>query len=158
MDFNEAEEQAEYSLIPANTIAKALLKLKCGDDPTNIYVINSRTSDSAWLECEWTILNGSHAGRKVFDKIGLRGHETFIKMGNTRIRAILEAAKNIHPKDTSPEAVKARQIDSFRELDGVQANIKIGIRTDKTGQYSPKNCVALVITPDHIDLDTDIPF
>lgn len=158
MDFNEAEEQAEYSLIPANTIAKASLKLKYGDDTTNPYVINSRTSDATWLDCEWTILEGEHAGRKVFDKIGLSGHEIFVKMGKTRIRAILEATKNISPKDTSPEAVKARQINSFRELDGVRVNIKIGIKTDKTGQYPPRNCVALVIARDQIDLDTDIPF
>jgi hypothetical protein len=158
MDFNEAEEQGEYTLIPANTIAKAALKLKYGEDPTNLYVINSGTSESSWLDCEWTILNGSYAGRKVFDKIGVSGHETFVKMGKTRIRAILEAARNISPKDTSPEAVKARQISSFRELDGLQVNIKIGVRTDKTGQYPPKNCVMLVITPDQLDLDTDIPF
>jgi hypothetical protein len=172
LNFNEAEEQVDYSLIPANTIGKASLKLRYGDDPTDLYIVKSKTSDSAYLDCEWTIIDGPYARRKIFDKIGIIGSEVWLKMGKSRIRAILESAKNISSKDMSEAAVNARKIASFGELNDLEATIKIGIKTDKSSQYAPINCVSLVITPDRLDkdflsskvtsksgfIDDDIPF
>ena len=149
LNFNNAELQNSFELIPANTIAKARLVIKPGNDATDPLITHSKGGDTAYLNCEWIILEGKYAKRKVFDKIGLEGSDKWVNMGKARIRAILESAKGISPKDVSEIAVTARQINSFDELNNLDVVIKIGIEHDKNGQYQDKNRVISIITPDH---------
>lgn len=149
IDFNNAEPQNRFDLIPANTIAKARLVLKAGNDSVDNFVTRSKNGDTAYLNCEFIILEGEHAKRKIFDKIGVEGPDKWVNMGKARIRAILESAKNIQQKDLSETATKARQIDSFEELNNLDVVIKIGIEHDKSGQYQDKNRILSIITPDH---------
>lgn len=150
IDFNNAAEQTNFELIPANTIAKARLVLKAGNDPADQVVTHSKNGDTSYLNCEFIILEGPYARRKIFDKIGLSGNDTWINMGKARIRAILESAKGINPKDMSESAIRGRQINSFEELNNLDIVIKIGIERDKNGQYQDKNRVTSIIRPDHI--------
>lgn len=150
MNFNDADEQASFDLIPANTIAKARLVIKTGNDVIDPLITNSKNSDASYLNCEFIILEGPYAKRKIFDKIGLSGSDTWVNMGKARIRAILESARGINPKDMSEAAIRGRQIDSFQELNNLDVVIKIGIEHDKNGQYQDKNRVTSIITPDHI--------
>jgi hypothetical protein len=149
IDFNDAEPQQEYSLIPANTIAKARLVIKPGNDFSDSHLTRSKNGDSAYLNCEFIILEGQYAKRKVFDKIGIKGSDQWVNMGKSRIRALIESAKNINPKDVSPAAASARNINSYDELNGLDVVIKIGIESDRNGVYPDKNKVASVITPDN---------
>jgi hypothetical protein len=150
MNFNDAERQTEFGLIPANIIAKARLVLKPGNDFSDPYLTRSKNGDSCYLDCEFIILEGQYAKRKIFDKIGVKGADQWVNMGKARIRAILESAKNVNPKDMSDTAMAARQINSFEELNGLEAIIKIGVESDRSGVYQDKNRVASIITPDHI--------
>jgi hypothetical protein len=150
MNFNDAEQQKEYSLIAANTIAKARLVVKPGNDFLDPLLTRSRNGDSCYLDCEFVILEGQYAKRKIFDKIGIKGGDAWVNMGKARIRAILESAKNIDPKDMSEAAMSARKIASFEELNGLDIVIKIGIERDKDGAYHDKNKVASIITPDNV--------
>lgn len=149
MNFNNAEPQNSFDPIPANTIAKARLMIKPGNDPTDLFITRSKGGDTAYLNCEWIILEGKYAKRKIFDKIGLEGSDKWMNMGKTRIRAILESAKGINPKDMSEIAVAARKINSFDELNNLDVVIKIGVERDKSGMYPDKNRVIAIITPDH---------
>jgi hypothetical protein len=108
-------------------------------------------------------MEGQYAKRKIFDKIGISGSDQWINIGKSRIRAILESAKNINPKDMSETAMAARKINSFDELDGLEMLIKIGIEHDRSGVYQDKNRVASIITPDSqiyqtYTVVTDIPW
>lgn len=150
IDFNNAAEQTNFELIPANTIAKTRLVLKAGNDPADPAITHSKNGDTSYLNCEFIILEGPYVRRKIFDKIGLSGNDTWINMGKARIRAILESAKGINPKDMSESAIRGRQINSFEELNNLDVVIKIGIERDKNGQYQDKNRVTSIITPDHI--------
>ena len=148
-DFNDAEPQNSFDLIPANTIAKARLVLKVGNDPTDRFITRSKGGDTAYLNCEFIILEGKYAKRKIFDKIGLEGNDKWINMGKARIRAILESAKKIHPKDMSETAMAGRKINFFDELNNLDVVIKVRIEHDKNGQYQDKNRVLSIITPEH---------
>jgi hypothetical protein len=150
MDLNSAEAQTEFALIPNNTIAKARLTIKPGGDFSDPFLTRSKNGESVFLDCEFTILEGQYAKRKVFDKIGINGSDQWINMGKSRIRAILESAKNINPKDMSETAMSARKINSFDELDGLEIIIKIGVEHDRSGVYQDKNKVASIITPEHL--------
>ena len=148
-DFNDAELQNNFNLIPVNTIAKARLFIKPGNDASDLFITRSKGGDTAYLNCEYIILDGQYAKRKVFDKIGLEGAERWVAMGKARIRAILESAKGINPKDSSDNAIQARHINSFEELNNLDLVIKIGVEKDKLGQYPDKNRVLSIITPEH---------
>jgi hypothetical protein len=149
MNFNDAEAQTEFTIIPANTIAKARLTIKPGNDFSDSFLTRSKDGNSTYLNCEFVIMEGPFVRRKIFDKIGISGSDQWINMGKARIRAILESAKNINPKDMSEAAMTARKIDSFDELDGLEMIIKIGIESDRSGMYPDKNKIASIVTPDH---------
>jgi hypothetical protein len=148
MDLNSAEAQTEFGLIPNNTIAKARLTIKPGNDFSDSFLTRSKNGDSVFLNCEFTIMEGQYVRRKIFDKIGISGSDTWVNMGKARIRAIIESSKNINPKDMSEAAMAARKINSFDELDGLEMLIKIGVEHDRNGVYQDKNKVASIITPD----------
>jgi hypothetical protein len=149
MNFNDAEQQTEFGIIPANTIAKARLTIKAGNDFSDPFLTRSKNGESTFLNCEFTILEGQFARRKIFDKIGIQGSDQWVNMGKARIRAIIESAKNINPKDMSEAAMTARKINSFDELNGLEMIIKIGIESDRGGMYPDKNRVLSIITPEH---------
>jgi hypothetical protein len=149
IDFNDAEQQTEFSLIPANTIAKARLTIKQGNDFSDPFLTRSKDGNSTYLNCEFVIMEGQFVRRKIFDKIGISGSDVWVNMGKSRIRAIIESAKNINPKDMSETAMAARKIDSFSELEGLEPIIKIGIESDRSGVYQDKNRVLSIVTPDH---------
>jgi hypothetical protein len=149
MDLNSAEAQTEFTIIPANTIAKARLTIKPGNDFSDSFLTRSKDGNSTYLNCEFVIMEGQFVRRKIFDKIGISGSDVWVNMGKARIRAIIESAKNINPKDMSEAAMTARKINSFGELDGLEMIIKIGIESDRSGMYPDKNKVASIITPDH---------
>jgi hypothetical protein len=113
IDFNDAEPQIEFGLIPANTVAKARFVLKPGHYFSDPILTGSKSGDSVYLDYEFVILEGPHAKRKVFDKIGISGSDTWVNAGKSKIRAILESGKNVSPKDTSPAAAFARSIKSY---------------------------------------------
>jgi hypothetical protein len=147
IDYNDAEPQVEFELIPHNTIARAKIVLNPGQDPSDPFLTESKSGDSAYLNCEFIILEGPHAKRKIFEKVGVKGTEHWVNFGRARIRAILESAKNINPKDTSEAAVRARKINSYDELDNLTVMIKIGIERDKKGLYSDKNRIVSILIP-----------
>jgi hypothetical protein len=149
MNFNDAEQQTEFGLIPNNTIAKARLTIKPGGDFSDSFLTRSKDGNSAYLNCEFVIMEGQFVRRKIFDKIGICGSDVWVNMGKSRIRAIIESAKNVNPKDMSEAAMAARKINSFGELDGLEMIIKIGIENDRSGVYPDKNKVASIITPDN---------
>ena len=149
IDFNDAEQQQEYALIPPNTFAKARLVLKPGNHYADPMLTGSKAGDSSYLNVEYIVLEGQYAKRKVFDKIGISGNDIWINMGKARVRAILESAKNISPKDMSEAAMSARKINSFEELNNMDVIIKIGIESDRNGVYQDKNKIVAIITPDH---------
>lgn len=72
MNFNDAGLQTSFDLIPANTIAKARLVLKPGNDTQEPLITHSKSGDASYLNCEFIILEGQYAKRKVFDKIGAK--------------------------------------------------------------------------------------
>jgi len=70
-DFNDAELQQEYSLIPVNTFAKARLVIKPGNHFTDPLLTESKYSDSSYLSVEFIILEGQYAKKKGLRPLGI---------------------------------------------------------------------------------------
>ena len=151
-NFNDAEDQMSYELIPHKTIAKVRLLLKKGNHVTKEWpdgwATKSKSGTCVYLASEFVILNGEYENRKVWSNIGLHSDnsEKYGEIGRSMIKAILNSAHGLHSKDKSPEAEKQRQIKSFVDLDNLQAVVEVTIN-DK-GE-SPWNEIKTIITPDH---------
>ena len=155
-DFNDAEGQSgSFDLIPKGTIVPVRLTIRPGgyDDPaqgwTGGYATESFETGSVYLSCEYVVLSGEYAKRKVWSLIGLHSRKgpTWGQMGRSFIRAALNSARNIHPKDNSPQAAAARRIQGFQDLDGIEFLARIDI--EKDGRGDDKNVIHTVIEPDH---------
>lgn len=157
-DFNDAEaQQGEFNLIPKGTQALVRMSIKPGghDDAskgwTGGYATASDETGAVFLSCEFVLLTGPFAKRKIWSNVGLHSNKgsTWANMGRSFIKAVLNSSRNIHPDDKSPEAQRARQIRSFGDLDGAEFAARIGI--EKDGRDEHRNTIRLVIEPDHQD-------
>jgi len=153
-DYNDA--QSNPNLIPKGTIAKVRLTIRPGgfDDPSQGWTGGYATrggSGSVYLNGEFTVLEGPYAKRKIFTLIGLyspKGPE-WAGMGRSLLRGMLNSARGISDKDTSPQAQAARRIGSFADLDGLEFVAKIDHGTDASGEA--KNEIRMAVAPNHRD-------
>lgn len=149
-NFNDAEEQMSYELIPHKTIAKVRLLVKKGNyiagEFQDGYATLSKAGTSIYLACEFVILSGQYEHRKIWSNIGLHSDNSpkYAEIGRSTIKAILDSAHGLHPADRSPEAEKLRKIKSFADLDNLVCLAEITIN-DKGD--TPRNEVKTFITP-----------
>ena len=160
-DFNDAQSQ-NFDLIPKGTIVKVRLTIRPGgynDEQQSWaggYATRNANTGAVYLNCEYTVLEGKYARRKVFSLIGLmspKGPE-WANMGRSLVRGILNSAHGISDKDSSPQALAKRRIRSFAELDGVEFLARIDIGKDTSGEA--KNEIRVAVTPDHKDYATHV--
>ncbi len=156
-DFNDAEQQQTFDLIPKGTVAKVRMTIKPGgyDDPnqgwTGGYATQSFETGSIYLSCEFVVLEGEFARRKMWSNVGLHSAKgpAWGNMGRTFVRAALNSARNIRPQDNSPQAAAARRISGFHELDGLEFVARIDVEKDGRGDL--RNVVKNPVEPDHPD-------
>ena len=156
-DFNSAEDQPSFDVIPRGTIAKVRMTIKPGgyDDPANGwtggYATHNPDTGSVYLNCEFVITDGQYARRKIWSLIGLhsaKGPE-WSNMGRTMIKGILNSANRLLPDDQSPAAQQARRIDGLHALDGMEFVVQIGVQKDREDEE--RNTIRGVITAKHKD-------
>ena len=156
-DFNDAEPQQSYDIIPKGSVAPVRMTIKPGnyDDPgqgwTGGYATRNETTGSVYLNAEFAILEGPFANRRVWSLIGLLGPKgpQWANMGRSLVRGILNSACGLSEKDTSPQAQAIRRIDGLHVLDGIEFLAKIDIGKDRNGE--PKNEIRFAVTPNHED-------
>jgi len=156
-DFNSASDQGSFDLIPKGTLVRVRLTIRPGgyDDPgqgwTGGYATRNSNTGSVYLNCEFVVLEGPYARRKLWSLIGLlspKGPE-WANMGRTFNKAILNSARGIHPNDHGPAAQNARRIGGFADLDGIEFLGKVDWEKDLHGE--DKAVVKAAVTPDHKD-------
>ena len=151
-DFNDAKQNS--NIIPKGTLAKVRLTIRPGgfDDPTQGWTggyATRGTTGSVYLSGEFTVLEGPYARRKIFTLIGLYSPKgpDWANMGRSLIRGMLNSARGISDKDSSPQAQSARRISGFADLDGLEFVARIDVGTDTNGEE--KNEIRAAVTPDH---------
>ncbi len=154
-NFNDADNQ-DFEVIPAGTLAKVRMTIKPGghDDPdqgwTGGFATYSSTTGVAYLNCEFVVLEGKYAHRKVWSLIGLHSPKgpDWADIGRAFIKSILNSARGISRRDdTSADAQKARCIGGLGDLDGIEFVVRISVQKDQYGE--DKNVIKIAITPDH---------
>lgn len=155
-DYNDAEPQGNFDLIPKGTIARVVLKIKPGGYRdasrgwTDGYATRNEKTGSVYLSCDFTLMEGPYQGQKVWGFIGLYSakNDIWATLNRSFVRAILNSARGFREEEDTPQAVAARRIQSFAELDGLEFVARIDEEQDKeTGKL--KNVIKVALTPDH---------
>jgi hypothetical protein len=152
LDFNTAGEQR--SVIPANTICKLQMTIRRGGVGDDGWLKRSADGGSEGLDCEFTIVGGEYAKRKLWQLFTLRGttegHAEAGEISRNTLRAILESARGIRPDDKSEAAQAARRLGSWGDFDQIRFMACLGVRPP-SGGYAAKNTILKVITPERQD-------
>lgn len=151
-NFNDADDQMSYAVIPDKTLAKVKMNITRGghvtEQWTDGYATKSKSSEAVYLACSFVVQEGEYANRLVWSNIGLYSDKSdkYAQIGRATIKAILNSAKQLNPQDKSEYAESHRVIKDFGDLNDLEFVAEISVN-DK-GQ-SPKNEIKVIITPDH---------
>ena len=164
LDMNQAESQRDFGAsIPDGTFAMVRMAFKPGgytlpnlpQQDDHLFKQARPPSDAIMLETTFTVLFGPHAKRQVFQNFtidgGSRNEDGSSKAWNISksfFRAAVESAMGIDPKDESAAAKAKRNMPCFWAINGLEFAVRIGIESDRSGQYSDKNQISHVVTPD----------
>ncbi len=145
MDFNDAESNSGFDIIPVGTIAPLILTIRPGAVGEGGWETKSNSSDVTYLNVEFQVTAGPFKNRKFWQNMVVTGGKTDenggSKAGNitrSTLRGILESARGIKPDDMSEAAKAKRIVHGYGDFSGMEFTGKIGIEKG-TGGYDDKN-------------------
>jgi hypothetical protein len=147
---------APSTLIPDGTIATVSIHIRAGGVGEDNMLKRSKDGDCEMLDLELTVVDGPHQGRKFWHSlllVGTTDGQKRMAIGNLGlIKAILDSAFGLMPKDVSAEARAVRTV-SVKALDGMNFIAKIGeekggVNKKDGGNHPDKNVIAGAITKD----------
>jgi hypothetical protein len=149
-NFNTAGEQR--SVIPANTTCTLQTIIRPGGVGDGGWLKRSADGKSEGLNCEFVVVDGQYANRKLWALLTLRGttrgHEQAGEISRNTLRAIVESARGIRSNDNSEVAQAKRKLSGWQDLDGLRFVAVLGVVPPKDG-YEAKNTILRIITPEH---------
>ena len=156
LDFNDAEPQKSFEVIPAGTVVKVSMTIKAGGFTdlnrgwADGWATRNSNTGAVYLNCEFTVIEGEYVKRKIWHLIGLHSDkgDEWKNMGKSFIKAALNSAHGFSEKDESVEAKAARCINGYQYLNGLEFSVLVNVETnEKNGKE--KNTIETVITKDH---------
>lgn len=174
LDANAGAPQREFgAVIPDGTFVHLVMNLVPGgkDMPPSgdaiqdqldkgLFWPGSEDPNGRGLRAEMTVLDGEFARSKVFvnymtvcgGSVDASGQSKGWLVTLSTIKAMINSALGLDPKDESPQAKANRVMRGFADLDGIEFWAKLGVETGGMrpggGDYPDKNTLALVIEPD----------
>src|ERR1700756_3305756 len=104
-DFNNADLQTDFEVIPSGTIVPVEMKIRPGGEGDGGWLRKSKAGDAHMLDCELTIIEGAHYNRKIFANLVIdgqsEGHRKAILITLAKMRAMIESAYGVKPDDKS---------------------------------------------------------
>lgn len=164
IDLNQAEEQREGTggkACPPDSIVMVQLILRqprAGSEGSMPMLVRAQ-SGLEQLGCEFVISGGAYGGAKWFDRLSVgnahtEGQKKAVDIAMRTIRAMVEASRNINPKDASPQAAQARVLQSWEELNGIYFPAMVDAvvsEPNSQGKRFVNNKLKRVITPDRAE-------
>tara|TARA_Y100000114_G_scaffold126573_1_gene122997 strand:- start:871 stop:1515 length:645 start_codon:yes stop_codon:yes gene_type:complete len=154
------DNNREFELIPDGTIVRAFIKLEGGSTELPEYGAGrffdvAQQTNAKWLPMELTIIGGNFDKRKIWHKIFVDGTKISEKtgmpiakeIGLRTMKAIIDSAFNLDPKDQSEASQQKRNLQGVNQLNGMEFCFKVGIEKGTNG-YEDKNKIKVVLTPD----------
>ena len=114
----------------------------------------SRTSDAKLLDCEFTVVEGPFARRKLWQvftvsggKLDDKGQSRGWNIAKATFRAMIDSALGLDPRDESQAARQKRVIQGLKQLDGITFAARVMIEPSSDAQYKDANKIANVVVP-----------
>ena len=148
-NLNDAGEQRSFDVVPNNVICTVQMTIKPGGAGPGGWLTRAQNGNSEHLNCEFVVVDGPHAKRKFWNRYTVVGdnHATAIEISRKALKAILESARGIKPKDESDAAKVARTPQGWDDFDQLRFVVRVGIEPPKDG-YDAKNVIKEIITPE----------
>ena len=150
LDLNDAGPQRGFDLIPAGTICIVQMVIRMGGAGEDGWLKRSANGGSEGLDCEFTVVDGEYAKRKIWQFMILSGttdgHAKAAEISRALLRGILESARNIKPNDDSEDAAAKRKAE-LADFQNLRFIARISIEKSKDPAFDDKNKL-VAITPD----------
>lgn len=163
IDFSREEEQKERNYGPVPSGSRVLVRLtleKPKYASRNDPGLAETKSGLLQLPCKMEVVDGSYAGCSWYEYITLPSSEQNIRLtdnlntacviGGRLLRAIVEAHRGVDPKDKSPRADKARMINAWADMEGMEFPARLGINRKssegKDGRIYWNNCLGRILS------------
>lgn len=158
-DLNDAAPQMGPmgELIPDGTFAKLRMAIRPGGvnggSALDAGLLKaSATSDAKMLDCEFTVVEGPYARRKLWQnytvsggKMNKDGMSIAWGISKSAFRAMIDSALGLDPKDESEAAKTKRRLDGLKHLDGITFVARIMVEPSSNPQWPDKNIIANVV-------------
>jgi hypothetical protein len=167
INLNDADDQNRSVMPPGAEWVRA--RIKRGNSGENGLLTLQKNQHGLMLVLELTVLdNDKWRGKKITDYIGceiqqydsnddlspspptveqLEKVQTSVRMGRSRLKAMLNSAYGLMPNDDSDEARARRNPDSYQVFDGLCFMVQIEVQPAQ-GKYKESNKVDFIIEPD----------
>lgn len=158
-DLNDAAPQMGPmgELIPDGTFAKLRMTIRPGGvnggSALDVGLLKaSASSDAKMLDCEFTVVEGPYARRKLWQhytvsggKLNKDGMSIAWGISKSAFRAMIDSALGLDSKDESADAKAKRRLDGLKHLDGITFVARIMIEPSTSAQYQDQNRIANVV-------------
>jgi hypothetical protein len=154
-DYTNAPPQRDFGLFPDGTIATLSLHIRPGNVGEDGMLTRSEKGDCEMLDLEFVVTDGKYKGRKLWGYWVLAGttpgHAQAADITRARLRAIIESALGLDPKDESDKARAARTL-SLGQFNGICFIGEIGVEKGKPNDKKPgenwpdKNVITKIVT------------
>ena len=160
-DMNDAEPQKSGDLIADGSFAKVILTIRPGGvdgdseiDRGLLKTSGTPGSDVKMLDAEFTVAEGPYARRKFWQvltvsggKLDDAGVSIGWKISKSTIRAMIDSALGLDPKDMSEAAKAKRVLSGLADLAGISFVAKIKVEASSNGRYGDSNKLDHVVVP-----------
>lgn len=160
LNLNNASEQSTgFSIIPPKSKVLVIMNIEApASDRIGSYpeLCRSKNSNLEYLNVTLEVLAGSFKGKQIYHNFNVLGADTekqkkAVDISMSQLRALVEAACHISPKDNSSHAQKARMLNSYSELSGKIFPIEVKC-TETTSQKTDEtfivNSLKSIVTMD----------
>jgi len=160
-DMNDAELPRGTELIPDGSFVKVTMLIRRGGidgqgehDRGLLKAGRNPDSDVRMLDCEFTVVAGSHARRKFWQsftvaggKVDEQGISIGWKISKGIFRAMIDSALGLDPKDMSEVARAKRVLRGLSDLDQITFAAKLNVEPASDARYAANNRLERVILP-----------
>ena len=160
-DMNDAEPQKSGDLIADGSFAKVIMTIRPGGvdgdseiDRGLLKTSGTPGSDVKMLDAEFTVAEGPYARRKFWQvltvsggKLDDAGVSIGWKISKSTIRAMIDSALGLDPKDMSEAAKAKRVLRGLADLAGISFVAKIKVEASSNGRYGDSNKLDHVVVP-----------
>ncbi len=160
-DLNDADQQKSSELIPDGSFAKLAMTIRPAGidgegelDRSLLRAPRDPASDVRMLDCEFTVLEGPHARRKLWQMFTVKGgkvDENGVSIGwkisKSTFRAMIDSALGLDPEDMSEAAKTKRVLRGLADLNGISFVAKIKVEPSDDARYGDQNRLDRVVLP-----------